>query len=31
MVIIILLSLTISPVLEVAKWMARRGWFGTLD
>ena len=21
-------SLTISPVLELAKWMERRGWFG---
>ena len=28
--IVILLSLTISPVLELAKWMERRGWFGTL-
>jgi Ca2+-transporting ATPase len=28
--IIIALSLTISPVLELAKWMERRGWFGTL-
>jgi Ca2+-transporting ATPase len=25
------LSLTISPVLELAKWMERRGWFGKLD
>jgi len=24
------LSLTISPVLELAKWMERRGWFGKL-
>ncbi len=24
------LSLTISPVLELAKWMERRGWFGTV-
>jgi len=24
-------SLTISPVLEVAKWFERRGWFGTLS
>ena len=29
-IIIILLSLTISPVLELAKWMERRGWFGVL-
>ena len=25
------LSLTISPVLELAKWMERRGWFGRMD
>jgi Ca2+-transporting ATPase len=25
------LSLTISPILELAKWMERRGWFGKLD
>ena len=24
------LALTIVPVLELAKWMVRRGWFGTL-
>jgi Ca2+-transporting ATPase len=24
-------SLTISPVLELAKWMERRGWFGELE
>ncbi len=24
-------ALTILPVLEAAKWMARRGWFGALD
>jgi len=29
-IIIIALSLTISPVLELAKWMERRGWFGIL-
>jgi Ca2+-transporting ATPase len=29
--IVIGLSLTISPVLELAKWMERRGWFGKLD
>ena len=28
--ILIGLSLTISPVIEVAKWMERRGWFGEL-
>ncbi|MFH0975403.1 MAG: cation-translocating P-type ATPase [Spirochaetota bacterium] len=31
LIIIILLSLTISPVLELVKWMERRGWFGTLN
>jgi Ca2+-transporting ATPase len=29
--IILALSLTISPVLELAKWMQRRGWFGKMD
>jgi len=29
--IVILLAFTISPVLELAKWMERRGWFGKLD
>lgn len=29
-IIILALSLTISPVLELAKWMERRGWFGVL-
>lgn len=29
-VIIITLSLTVSPVLELAKWMERRGWLGKL-
>ncbi len=24
-------ALTISPVLELAKWMERRGWFGRVD
>jgi Ca2+-transporting ATPase len=24
-------ALTISPVLEVAKWFERRGWLGKLD
>lgn len=26
-----LLSLSVSPVLEVAKWMVRRGWFGVTE
>ena len=29
--IIIGLALTVSPVLELAKWMERRGWFGKLQ
>jgi Ca2+-transporting ATPase len=29
-IIIVSLALTISPVLELAKWMERRGWFGKL-
>ncbi len=29
-VIVITLALTISPVLELTKWMERRGWFGEL-
>lgn len=29
-VIVIALALTISPVLELTKWMERRGWFGEL-
>ena len=28
--IVVTLSLTISPVLELAKWMERRGWFGEM-
>lgn len=28
--IIIGLSLTVSPVLELGKWMVRRGWFGKM-
>jgi len=28
--IIIPLAFTISPVLELAKWMERRGWFGKM-
>jgi Ca2+-transporting ATPase len=30
-VIICLLALTVSPVLELTKWLGRRGWFGTLS
>jgi len=30
-VIAVCASLTISPVLEVAKWFERRGWFGKLS
>ena len=30
-VIIIALSLTISPVLEFVKWMERKGWLGLLE
>jgi len=29
--IVIGLALTISPVLEAAKWMERRGWFGEME
>lgn len=29
--IILAAALTISPVLELAKWMERRGWFGKLE
>jgi Ca2+-transporting ATPase len=29
--IIVGISLTISPVLELVKWMERRGWFGQLE
>ena len=25
------LAVTIVPVLEIAKWMERRGWFGVVD
>ncbi|NMB89664.1 MAG: HAD-IC family P-type ATPase, partial [Chloroflexi bacterium] len=25
------LALTVSPVIELAKWMERRGWFGKID
>ncbi|MEP0804016.1 MAG: cation-translocating P-type ATPase [Chloroflexota bacterium] len=30
-VIIFALSLTISPVLELVKWMERKGWFGEME
>lgn len=30
LVIVVALAFTVSPVLEVAKWMERRGWFGEL-
>ncbi|MFY9621916.1 MAG: cation-translocating P-type ATPase [Pyrinomonadaceae bacterium] len=29
--IIVAAALTVSPVLELAKWMERRGWFGELE
>lgn len=29
--IIIIAAFTVSPVLELAKWMERRGWFGKLQ
>jgi P-type Ca2+ transporter type 2C len=29
--IVLGLSLTISPVLEFVKWMERKGWFGTME
>lgn len=29
--IIVGAALTVSPVLELAKWMERRGWFGELS
>ena len=30
-VIIIAAALTISPVLELAKWFLRKGWFGKVE
>jgi Ca2+-transporting ATPase len=30
-IIVIGMALTVSPVLEAAKWMERRGWFGQMD
>jgi P-type Ca2+ transporter type 2C len=29
--IVIALAFTVSPVLELAKWMVRRGWFGSVS
>ena len=29
--IAVALAFTVSPVLELAKWMERRGWFGPID
>jgi Ca2+-transporting ATPase len=29
-VIIVVLAVSVIPVLELAKWMQRRGWFGQL-
>jgi len=29
--IIVAAALTVSPILELAKWMERRGWFGALE
>ncbi|MGZ5435439.1 MAG: cation-translocating P-type ATPase [Pyrinomonadaceae bacterium] len=29
--IIVAAALTVSPILELAKWMERRGWFGELE
>ena len=29
--IIIVLAFSVSPVLELAKWMERRGWFGEIS
>jgi Ca2+-transporting ATPase len=28
--IVALLGFSVSPVLEPAKWLGRRGWFGTM-
>lgn len=28
--IVVVLAFTVSPILELAKWMERRGWFGKL-
>jgi hypothetical protein len=29
--IVLALSLTISPVLEFVKWMERKGWLGAME
>ena len=29
--ITVVLAFTVSPVLELAKWLERHGWFGRLD
>lgn len=29
--IVVIIALTITPVLELAKWMERRGWFGKIS
>ena len=29
--IIVVAAFTVSPILELAKWMERRGWFGELQ
>jgi Ca2+-transporting ATPase len=29
--VVVIAALTISPVLEMAKWLERHGWFGELD
>jgi Ca2+-transporting ATPase len=29
--IIVVMAFTVSPVLELTKWMERRGWFGELN
>ena len=29
--IAVTLAFTVSPVLELAKWMERHGWFGPID
>jgi Ca2+-transporting ATPase len=29
--IVIVLAFTVAPVLEIAKWLERRGWFGKMD
>ena len=29
--IVIILAFTVSPVLEIAKWLERHGWFGKMS